>query len=137
MPGAAACALKPSADSTVTAATRSTLIAQLFEFIVRMTGLLLARGPGTRSPGRRAQVRLGRRVDRVADVNLSQLATEVLCVVREVVEVRGIQVEDQWRVGVAELRIGSRGERAGVQQYIKRLATAQGDRVGGVVEVVA
>src|SRR6266850_2039760 len=62
------------------------------------------------------------------DADLGHLAAEVFGIVREVIEVGGVE----------EIRLsGYVGRPRGIQDHVERLAAADRDRIGLVVEVVA
>src|SRR6266705_1029712 len=124
MPGTPACAGTASSETNAAAAPRSRRPTKVFVFVSRMSALLDA---GATSPD------LRRRVERSADVDLGHHAAEVLGVVRQVVEIRRVQIE------LASRRILRRAVRvraACVENHVKGLAAAKRDRVRVIAHVV-
>src|SRR5882762_3460393 len=106
MPGAAACAVAVSSKVTPTIKIGSSLVIEiaLFLFIALIAALLI-------------------------DMDLGHQPTEVLGIVRQVIKIGGVEIEDAAR-GV----LGGIGR---IQDHVDRLATGQRDRVGVVVEVIS
>src|SRR3984957_9645074 len=117
IPGTAAWAAAPRSRATIGAATRRAIENDLFMYVAPIAPLLIA--------GVAERVAAGHAV---ANVNLGHHAAEVLCVVRQFVEI--------WRVHVerAARRIQRCGAAcaaatgvAGIQDHVKRLAAPQRD----------
>src|SRR5262245_44538538 len=84
IPGAAALALTASTEAHSSAPIPSSRRSGSFLMTACMSNLLGARAPLSN---------LGIRIDRSADVDLGHHAAEVLGVVRQVIELRGVQIE--------------------------------------------
>src|SRR3977135_1192988 len=98
MPGAAACAALTSSETAAIVAPRRSCRTKVFVFMARISALLL-------------EACFGRRIDRIADVDLGHQTAKVLCVVGQMIEIGCVQIE-----------LLARRIARGVQDHVERFA---------------